>query len=85
MTAAGQPGATAASPRILGAATLENRFLLSSVAFLRAKQLLCGARPRLEPERHKSTHLALREVLADTVSWSVEDPKLATKAAAATP
>jgi DNA-directed RNA polymerase subunit K/omega len=85
MTAAGQPGATAPAAKILGAATLENRFLLSSVAFLRAKQLLSGARPRLEPERHKSTQLALLEVLADTVSWSVEDPKLATKAAAATP
>ena len=54
-------------------------------AVLRAKQLLCGARPRLEPERHKHTHLALLEVMADTVSWSVEDPKVATKAAAATP
>ena len=85
MTAVGQAGATEASARIAGAATLENRFLLSSVAFLRAKQLLCGARPRLEPERHKHTHLALLDVMADTVSWSVEDPKVATKAAAATP
>jgi DNA-directed RNA polymerase subunit K/omega len=85
MTAAGQAAATAPSARIAGAATLENRFLLSSVAFLRAKQLLCGARPRLEPERHKHTQLALLEVLADTVSWSIEDARVAAKAAAAAP
>lgn len=71
----------AVTERIAGAATLENRFLLSSVAFLRAKQLQGGARPRLEPERHKPTHLALLEVLADTVSWSIEDAKVATVAA----
>ncbi len=77
------PPDTAASARIAGAATLENRFLLSSVAFLRVKQLVSGARPRLEPERHKHTHLALLEVLADTVSWSVEDPRVPAKAAPA--
>lgn len=75
-------GAASASVRVAGAATLENRFLLSSVAFLRAKQLLSGARPRLEAERHKSTHLALLEVLADTISWSVEEPIAANKAVA---
>ncbi len=80
MSAARPPAAPAASARIAGAATLENRFLLSSVAFLRVKQLVSGARPRLEPERHKATHLALLEVLADTVSWSVEDPRVPAKA-----
>jgi DNA-directed RNA polymerase omega subunit len=83
VTAVGQAGAAAASVRIAGAATLENRFLLSSVAFLRAKQLQSGARPRLEAERHKPTHLALLEVLADTISWSVEDAHAAKTAAAA--
>jgi len=74
LTTPGPAGATAATvARTAGAATLENRFLVSSVAFLRAKQLQCGARPRLEAERHKPTHLALMEVLADTISWSVED------------
>lgn len=73
MTAAVQPAAVATTDRIAGAATLENRFLLSSVAFLRVKQLQGGARPHLEPERHKPTQLALMEVLADTISWSIEE------------
>jgi len=80
---AARPTAAAAAPAVLAEApTLENRFLVSSVAFLRVKQLVCGARPRLEPERHKPTHLALLEVLADTVSWSVEEPRVPTKAVA---
>jgi len=53
------------------------------VAFLRAKQLQCGARPHVEPERHKPTHIALLEVLADTISWSVEDPPVVNKAVVA--
>ena len=79
MTTPGSPGAATAVAKTAGAATLENRFLLSSVAFLRAKQLQGGARPRLEPERHKPTHLALMEVLADTVSWSIEEPRVPVK------
>jgi DNA-directed RNA polymerase omega subunit len=75
LTSAATAAAAIEAERMAGAATLENRFLLSSVAFLRAKQLQGGARPHLEPERHKPTHLALLEVLADTVSWSVEPPK----------
>jgi DNA-directed RNA polymerase subunit K/omega len=49
----------------------ESRLLLSAVAFLRAKQLQTGSRPRVEPDGHKVTHLAVIEVRADTVSWSV--------------
>jgi len=83
MTTPGSPGAATAVAKTAGAATLENRFLLSSVAFLRAKQLQCGARPHVEPERHKPTHIALLEVLADTISWSVEDPPVVNKAVVA--
>jgi DNA-directed RNA polymerase omega subunit len=50
-----------------------NRFQLAAVAFLRAKQLQAGARPRVPWDGHKPVTLALREILADTVSWSVED------------
>ncbi len=53
---------------------LQNRFHLAAVAFLRAKQLQAGARPRVAPMgRQKPVTVALREVLADTISWSVED------------
>jgi DNA-directed RNA polymerase omega subunit len=50
-----------------------SRFHLASVAFLRARQLQLGARPRVPWDREKPVTLALREVLADTISWSVEE------------
>ena len=82
MITLGPAGAAPAFPRKNGAETLENRFLVSSVAFLRAKQLQCGARPRLEADGHKPTQLALLEVLADTISWSVEELPVKTVPAA---
>jgi hypothetical protein len=47
-----------------------NRFLLSAVAFLRRKQLEAGATARVSRAGHKSTYVAVLEVLGDTVSWS---------------
>jgi DNA-directed RNA polymerase omega subunit len=53
---------------------IENRFHFATVAFLRAKQLQAGARPRVVPRgRQKPVALAIREVLADAVSWSIEE------------
>ena len=61
-------------PLPMGAAAdsgvLHNRFLISTVAFQRAKQLQGGARPHIQDDDHKPAHLAVLEVLADTVSWS---------------
>jgi DNA-directed RNA polymerase omega subunit len=54
------------------AAYLDNRFHLLSLAFQRAHQLNAGARPRVPRRDHKPTRLALLEVMADTVSWSLE-------------
>ena len=71
------PAVEAAPPSvqsISGGNPLQNRLLVSSVAFLRARQLHCGSRPRVEADGHKTTHLAVLEVLADTISWSVPDP-----------
>lgn len=51
----------------------QNRFHLAVVAFLRAKQLQAGAKPRVPWNGHKPVTLALQEILADAVSWSVED------------
>jgi DNA-directed RNA polymerase subunit K/omega len=70
MMTPGSVGAAAAPVRSGAAETLSNRFLVSSVAFLRAKQLQGGARCHLEANGHKPTHLAVLEVLADTISWS---------------
>jgi len=53
---------------------LGNRFHLLALVFQRTRQLKAGARPRIPAEDHKPTRLALLEVLADTVSWSLEDP-----------
>ncbi|HEY7410900.1 MAG TPA: DNA-directed RNA polymerase subunit omega [Vicinamibacteria bacterium] len=49
---------------------MSNRFLLSSVAFLRSKQLKDGATARIERGQHKPTYIAVLEVMANTISWS---------------
>jgi DNA-directed RNA polymerase subunit K/omega len=50
--------------------SMENRFLLTAIAFQRSKQLQQGAKARVERADHKATYLAVLEVLANTVSWS---------------
>ena len=50
-----------------------SRFHLVSLAFQRAKQIQAGARPRVDAAGHKPTRVALLEVIADTISWTVED------------
>jgi DNA-directed RNA polymerase subunit K/omega len=50
--------------------TMGNRFLLCAIAFHRTKQLKDGAAPRLADTRHKPGHLAVLEVMADTISWT---------------
>jgi DNA-directed RNA polymerase subunit K/omega len=67
--------APAAVPAVAGPSTSPvegplSGFHLVSVVFQRAKQLQAGARPRVEAGHHKSTRVALLEVLADTVSWT---------------
>jgi DNA-directed RNA polymerase subunit K/omega len=47
-----------------------DRFLLSAIAFLRSRQLKAGAAARIESQGHKSTYVAVHEVLANTISWS---------------
>ena len=49
----------------------QNKFLLVVVARQRARQLQNGARPRVETEGHKFLWVAMREVIAGTVSWDV--------------
>lgn len=50
--------------------TMGNRFLLSAIAFQRAKQLQGGAPARVERGAHKPTYIAVIEVLANRISWS---------------
>jgi DNA-directed RNA polymerase subunit K/omega len=51
-------------------AAMDNRFLLSAIAFQRSKQLKAGAAARIERNGHKPTTIAVLEVLANTISWS---------------
>ena len=51
---------------------LHSRFHVAAIAFLRAKQLQAGARPRVEARGRKVVTLALLEVVADTISWHVQ-------------
>jgi DNA-directed RNA polymerase subunit K/omega len=47
-------------------------FHVASLAFQRAKQLKNGAPPRVDSVYRSPTRLAQVEVLADTISWTVE-------------
>jgi len=50
---------------------LSGNFHLATVVFRRALQLRAGARPRVEPGRHKLGHLAFLEVTAGAVPWEI--------------
>jgi DNA-directed RNA polymerase omega subunit len=50
---------------------LQDKFRLIVVTFQRAKQLQNGARPRVDPGDHKFARVAMLEVMAGMVSWSV--------------
>jgi hypothetical protein len=45
------------------------QFHLATVMFLRAIQLRAGARPRVVTGGHKFVQVALREVIAGTITW----------------
>jgi DNA-directed RNA polymerase omega subunit len=68
---AGKKGAV--TNPVMAAATDDNKFRLVTLAFQRCKQLQNGARPRVEPGDHKSQRIAMLEVLAGAISWSLTD------------
>lgn len=53
--------------------TLDSKYRLILVAAQRSKQLQKGARPRVEmdAQRHKSTRIALEEVMRGVVNFSI--------------
>ena len=59
------------SPREIGPGEI-SRFREVVVAGLRAKQLLRGSRPRIEPhpQRHKNTTIAMEEVRRGLISFT---------------
>lgn len=50
---------------------LDNRFLVVAVACRRVMQIRSGARPHLDPNGHKPCVMAVAEVMAGTVPYSV--------------
>ena len=50
---------------------LQSRFHVAALVFQRVRQLKNGALPRVDPAGHKPLHLALLEVLANTVPWTI--------------
>jgi len=46
-------------------------FHVAALAFQRARQLQAGARPRVESASRSPARLAVLEVLADAISWTV--------------
>jgi hypothetical protein len=46
-----------------------SRFHTVVLAYLRARQLHSGSRPRVDPGGHKVCRVALLEVTGNTVSW----------------
>ena len=52
---------------------VDSKFRFITVSAQRAKQIQNGAKPRVEPGSHKSTRIAMEEVLAGAVSWELRD------------
>jgi DNA-directed RNA polymerase subunit K/omega len=53
------------------ASPFDNRFLVVAVACQRVTQIRNGARPRLPPDGHKPCVMAVAEVVAGTVAYTV--------------
>lgn len=54
---------------------ITNRFDMTLVATIRARQLAIGSAPLVEPARDKSTVIALREVAQGKVGLDILNPK----------
>lgn len=52
---------------------VDSKFRFITVAAQRAKQLQNGAKPRVDARSRKPTRIAMQEVLAEAVSWHMED------------
>ncbi|PKO83403.1 MAG: DNA-directed RNA polymerase subunit omega [Betaproteobacteria bacterium HGW-Betaproteobacteria-11] len=51
--------------------TIPNRFDLTLAAAYRARQLLAGSTPQVDPLHHKATVIALREISAGKVGVDI--------------
>jgi DNA-directed RNA polymerase subunit K/omega len=53
----------------------ESEYLFVEISALRCMQLMRGAKPKIDAKAHKYTTLAVQEVEASTVPWTLEEPK----------
>jgi DNA-directed RNA polymerase omega subunit len=72
---AGTPDATVTETPVVLRKDLQSTFHLVVVASQRAKQLAAGARPRVDPGAHRHARVALLEVSAGLVSWTLMEEK----------
>jgi DNA-directed RNA polymerase omega subunit len=72
-TAAAANAAVSTSADPIASPVLQSTFHLVVVASQRAKQLIAGARPRVEIGDHRHTRVAVMEVNAGLVSWTVTE------------
>lgn len=52
---------------------VDSKFRFITVAAQRAKQVQNGAKPRVEVRSRKPTRVAMEEVVANAVSWEVQE------------
>jgi DNA-directed RNA polymerase subunit omega len=60
-------------PNLILPKEVDSKFRFITVAAQRSKQIQNGAKPRVETRSHKSTRIAMQEVLANAVSWELAD------------
>jgi DNA-directed RNA polymerase, omega subunit len=73
--AAEQASDTAAAAEEQEQPTIDSKYRLIILAAKRSKQLQRGARPRIDidPLKHKTTRIALEEILHGKVKFTIED------------
>lgn len=71
-----EKGRAAGEPHRKDGDELESKFHLVTLTAQRAKQLQNGARPRVDGGDHRHLRVAMLEVMAGLISWSVlESPE----------
>jgi hypothetical protein len=70
MTAPDAAGTTLRLPPASDALPLGSLHI-AALVFQRARQLKNGARPRVDASGHRPTRVALLEVMAERISWTV--------------
>lgn len=60
-------------PHLILPKDVDSKFRFITVAAQRAKQLQNGAKPRVDAKTRKPTRVAMQEVLANAISYDIEE------------